>query len=158
MNQENRNKVLNYLNSENVESIEPLVFDGYESIGEEFTPREFYTVDDMVRLILTLMEDYTSVSFNDREFQTRQKRWRSCLDIWRHIKYYNSNIEIFDIMHSLYNIKKECGGQYCTEIERRTFRIKGIEYGSYSWNNNQTDYISYDGDEFGLLWEDWENI
>jgi hypothetical protein len=159
MNQVNRNKVEEYLVSENVDSIEPLVFLDYKSPVNEFDPSKF-TVDDMVVRALLLSKSHHS-AFENGEIESYKNRYRSCLDIWRHIKYYYPDISIFDVMHSLYSTYHiKTSGQFCCDVNRRTFKI---ELGTPP----RTNYMSRDGmhiycnrsfDEFGLDWEDWKDI
>lgn len=162
MNQENRQKVLEYCSNYD---IYPLYFHRYISPKDEFNP-EKYTVDDMVKRVLTLSEKYMSYNSNSGEFETSSGRWRSSLDIWRHIIYYYPAIEIFDVMHSLYKIQEECGGQFCNDVERRTFRLKSADiFGSRYWTNDQNrhDYDEYENiiempDEYDLFWDEWKEI
>lgn len=153
MNEEHRQKVYDYLNSEYIKSTSPLLFKDYQSPNEEFDPSK-YSVNDMVRRVLILSNNYFSVNSENNSIETCSERWRSSLDIWRHIKYYYPEITIFDVMTAIYDIRGELGGQYCSFIKRRTFRIKGEHtFGSRSWVNNQ-----FGIDEYGLNWKDWEDI
>lgn len=159
MNEINRQKVLEYISQCDCS---PLYFNKYESPKDEFNPDK-YTVDDMVRRTLILTKNYASYN-NDDMKETSSNRFRSVVDIWRHITYYYPTIEIFDVMHSLYNIKEELGGQYCNDVHRRVFK----------WNKNDWDcthsrhqepnamklytWMSRTTDEFGLEWQEWKDI
>lgn len=147
MNQHNRNMVMAYL-AQN--KIIPLIFKGYTSSVEEFNP-EKHSITEMVKRAMTLTKDYASTDING-EWESSSERWRSVLDIWRHIIYYYPNVEIFDVMHSLFEIKNECGGQYCHEVRRRTFKLASA-YQHYNWSNLQMGI-----DEFGLSFDAWEDI
>lgn len=164
MNQENRQKVLNYLAEQNTC---PLYFNNYESNKEEFDPTK-YPVESMVKRVLELSRSYASYNSDSDEFESSKNRWRSSLDIWRHIIYYYPTIEIFDVMHELHKLYLvDVNGQFCNDILRRTFRI--ILEGSCRCSTCMVNYMSaismksytYDSrtkDEYDLDWEEWRDI
>lgn len=156
MNQENRQKVLDYCSQHDTY---PLYFYEYESDKEEFNP-EKYSIDDMVRRVFELSKRYPSFNSNTGEYESSANRWRSVLDIWRHIIFFYPTVEIFDVMHSLYKLREECSGQYCTDVNRRTFKSKGgsVLYANLQYAQQMRSYCGRTTDEFDLVWEDWENI
>ena len=157
MNQENRDKVNNYLNSENVESLSPLYFNGYESPKNEFD-RNKYTVEYMCKRVLKLTREYPSYDIETKEIECRAGANRSSLDIWRHIKYYYSDITIFDIMNALYNIEsQEYYGFFCTTICRRIFK-NAYKNSNEDWQRNLRYFFNISCDEYGLVWDDWKEI
>ncbi len=151
----NREKVLNYLNSED---ITPLHFHFTDDFNDKLEFEKVSgNINELVKLVLKFTRGTSSYNVDD-EFACGIERWRSCIDIWRHIIYYFPNITIFEVMKSLYDIRDECGGQYCGTVRRRTFKIK-IYSGDRGWFNQTFDGLYTDfRDEFGLLWEDWETI
>jgi hypothetical protein len=68
MNQENRNKVNNYLNSNSVESVSPLYFDEYESPKDEFDSTK-YSVEDMCKRVLALTKIHASYNSESKGFE-----------------------------------------------------------------------------------------
>lgn len=156
----NQEKVLNYLKDKD---ISPLHFKSPELYRGDLN-RLSGDMDDLLRFIMKVMRYHDSFDKND-DYDTSSVRWRSSLDIWRHVIYYFPNITIFSVMKSLYNIREECGGQYCTTVHRRTFKLK-VEPSEKYWSNqvvpthgNPPRYLYGDEiDEYGLIWFDWENI
>lgn len=161
MNQENRDKVNNYLNSSLVDSLSPLYFNGYESPKDEFDPDK-YSIEKMIERVLLLSREYSSYDRETKECETGEDRWRSVIDIWRHIIYYYPNIEIFDVMRGIYNIRYNLGGQFCTTVLRRTFRfsLPGEEctHSRFQKAREMTGYYGKPTDEFDLVWDDWKDI
>jgi hypothetical protein len=106
--------------------------------------------DKIVLKCLDLTNNYASISCENK-FTTHSGKWRSVLDIWRHVKYFVPECTIYDVMRSLFKNKDLLVGHYCTTINRRVFRLKkNINgYGLISLN---------DLDEFYLKFNDWEDI
>lgn len=154
MNEENRKKVMRYL--ENYAEITPLTFDGYESKVDEFNI-EKHSVVDMVKRALFLTKAYSS--YCDGDYDCASGKMRSALDIWRHIKYYYPTIEIFDVMKALYelNHNKDIYGHFCTDVGRRVFKLEYSSGGDHV-QINMYPYANRYFDEFELQWADWENI
>lgn len=85
--------------------------------------------------------------------QCNGSRRRSALDLWRHIRYYDQSIDLFQIMRELYKIK--LNKSYCSVVRKRvffTFQYTSIleTAGSVSCSNVR--------DEFGLYLDDWRDI
>jgi hypothetical protein len=120
----------------------------------------------MVRRCIELNYNYNSINSESQEIETYRSRSRSSLDIWRHIKYYYPDIEIFDVMSSLHKIymNKEIRGIFCNDIKRRVFRIHETDqFHNDEWKNWQRSeemygYCNRNVDEYGLDWEDWKEI
>jgi hypothetical protein len=158
MNETNRQKVLDYLSTV---STSPLYFHNYKSTKEEFDPSKF-TVEDMIKKVLTLSEEFLSMS-KENGYECSAQRWRSSVDIWRHIIYYYPDVTIFEVMKGIYDIREECGGQYCYDVNRRVFKYKsGSERNkrnSTYWDNNQPGSFSFHvSDEYNLYFADWKDI
>jgi hypothetical protein len=158
MNENNRNQVEYYLKNGYVMSLAPLFFEGYLSNVEEFDPNK-YSVEDMIERTLELCKDHYSTNSETKDWETGPNRSRSSLDIWRHIKYYYPTITIFDVMHALYNMGKNdmedqnLGGLFCPDIRRRVFRLLRLEsHGEYDRG------FGWPSDEYGLKFNDWEDI
>lgn len=98
---------------------------------------------------------YSAIKSKDGFYYTETPpgRRRSVLDIWRHAKYINPNIDIFYVMRELYSIMERGEGKtnslVCNGIGRRVFRYTGLMSRNYSPDER---------DEFGLLFNQWENI
>ena len=159
MNEDSRKKVLNCISDLDCS---PLIFYGYDSKVDEFVKEE-HTINDMILRALYLCEKYPSYTIKG-DYESSTSRWRSSFDIWRHIINYYPDVTLFDVMKGLYEIRDECGGQYCSTIQRRTFRSKVAcgfrkDHNWGGWSNEQSytgTYFNYD--EYGLAWKEWENI
>lgn len=160
MNQTNRDKVLDYLNENETA---PLYYDGYESPKNEFNPNKF-TVKEMVLRAMALCCDYDSYNSDTKEYETCEGKHRSAIDLWRHIKYYYPEIEIFDVIMAIKeicNVDFKARGQFCNDVKRRVFWLG-------NFNERTTDFNTPDQmrfytnsrttDEFGLEWDDWKDI
>jgi len=135
-------------------SIDPLQFKHFSS-NSDLTKvvvkyHEELSLDELVLKCLELTNFNWSFS-EDNGIETCSRKWRSVLDIWRHVKYYRPEVTIFEVMNSLYRNKKELIGQYCDQVHRRVFKLK-------KFNNNLTLNSQDNFDEFGLKFKDWESI
>lgn len=158
MNQENRQKVLNYIDK--LDKCPLYFWDGgkFEKIKLDV---EDFNIEDVVIKIMELTRQYPSFNSSDDLIETRSNYWRSCLDIWRHVIYFYPDVEIFDVMHVLYNIEKKCGGQFCATVEKRTFKIKGTgdtQFTNWQKPEHMLLYCNKKTDEFELVWDDWKDI
>ena len=112
---------------------------------------EFNSLEELVEKVLLLTHTHSSESMVFKKIETLPDRSRSVLDIWRHVKYYSPDTDIFDVMHTLYSLKKVLVGHYCCNVRRRVFQHKSVGPGGWK-------LITSDRDEFGLFFDDWENI
>ena len=108
-------------------------------------------LDMLVFKCLELTVTYLSFNIVTKNIETTYNRWRSSLDIWRHVKYFKSDVTIFQVMKSLWNIRKCLVGHYCPDISRRVFKIR---LDSYTYTMMKVDRC----DEYNLEWEDWKHI
>ena len=112
-------------------------------------------VDDLVDNCMTLLREkgsYRILESGTKYLETHPGKFRSSLDIWRHILAVRPEITIFEVMNSIYNIRDRLYGQYCSEVHRRVFKIHLVGY--YDHGLESTNYR----DEYNLLFKDWENI
>jgi hypothetical protein len=165
MNQENRDRVNKYLNSNYVDSLSPLYFNGYESPKDEFDPDK-HSVEAMCKRMLQLTRSYPSFDEDTKELECSSGRNRSSLDVWRHIRYYYPQITIYDVMNALYNIDEENDGYYgffCGNIKRRIFKMgvghRTVENQDWQRNFNRSGVFDRNNlDEYELFWNDWKDI
>lgn len=108
-----RRKVAKYLR--NID-ISPLMFEGYTSNKGEFDISK-YSIQSMIERALDLSYRYNSINIRTGLVETYGGRYRSIIDIWRHIRYYYPRISIFEVMR---NVKMVDGliGHYCPNIRR----------------------------------------
>lgn len=172
MNQANREKVEAFIKSveEAGYDVGPLYFNEYVRKDEllfDESSIDDNAINKMIYRTLQLAKEFSSYTKNGSDFEAGKDRWRSCLDIWRHIIYYYPSISIFDVMHNLYKMYNTgplgVKGQFCNDIKRRTFKYGGQEtigipltsYMSAEFMNRHNGRIT---DEFDLVWDEWENI
>ena len=136
----NQEKVLQYISDKKTN---PLRFNGSPHL------RKIEDLDELVYKILKHTKHYRSINIASGLVETNPNRWRSSLDIWRHVIYYKPNYTIFDVMNSLYILgtNNKVFGQYCHFINRRTFKTKG----SMVFNQEMRD-------EYNLTFYRWEDI
>lgn len=162
MNQENaRGLVDNYLSCC---KIEPLSFVNvtFDFLKHKYSYNdiEFYDLvidennklQDVIKRVLDYTLDYASVVKGKGEsFETYSGCLRSSIDIWRHIKKYNPNITIYEVMKCIHDYfdAMELYNHNCCTIERRVFRISDDnDYRPEMFDKN-------DADEFGLRFCEW---
>jgi len=83
---EKEDLVLKYIENKNTT---PLYF--HFNINESFS---IFTLKYLIIKILDLSEEYESCSI-ENELETNSGKWRSVLDIWRHVIYYKPDIISF---------------------------------------------------------------
>lgn len=114
--------------------------------------RSNYSLDDMISFVLEMARQRESFYSRGSIYSWRQCRGganRSAMDIWRHIKYYQPDIDLFSVMRGLFNYDgNEYVRQVCPTVHKRVFYI----------NYDNRNYNDYNKDEFSLLWDDWEKI
>lgn len=150
----NQDNVLNYIRNRNKSSL--IFCDSYSPIKDKKDIADFKDLDDAIIKCLHLTFLYDSYREDENIFETSRSKWRSSLDIWRHVKHYLPDTNIFEVMESLFRQRKQLSGHYCPNIHRRVFKL------SKDYNNHGLMIYNYDGslvtDEYGLNFYDWENI
>lgn len=144
-----------------------LIFRGFDDSKVNVEKLSF---DNIVELCVKLSEDHWSIIEETNEVECDPDRYRSSLDIWRHVKHFLPNATIFDVMHSLWDNKDSYIGQYCCDIYRRVFKHKG-NWSDELYYVDPDDYYTDDGDfdecslecegdydEYGFLFPDWNNV
>src|SRR5574339_488781 len=107
------------------------------------------------RVILNTLEHTNNYASGvNGNIETGCDCYRSSLDIWRHIKRYNPDVTIFDVMRCIGNhsYTMELYSHICSSIERRVFRIADGD----DWENEIND--SYDRDEYELTFDEWSEL
>lgn len=104
----NQDKVNAYLESDpNLKT--SLIFLDME---KEIPNSKRFSLEEWVTEILRLAEIYASIN-EGGEWETRSGAARSCIDIWRHLKYFKPEVSIFEVMEAMYKIRDQLGGQFC---------------------------------------------
>lgn len=120
---------------------------GYEAV----LTNEASTLSECIYGVLALSKNNSSFVVGQLgPAETGKGRYRSVLDIWRHLKYYR-DVSIFEVMNALYNMSTSIRGWRCSTIRRRVFWIE--EYGNAKGFNHYEEI-----DELGLTLYEWENI
>ena len=137
-------KVMNFLEGSPQDH---LVFKG------ETNPAEMskLSLDNLTYKCISLTHTLHSLNPATGIIETRAGKWRSSLDIWRHVKFYKPEVTLLDVMSTIFNIQDKLIGHYCRDIHRRTFKKEPCFPG---WNNRDKDTE----DEYDLEFYDWENI
>lgn len=111
-------------------------------------------------IVNTLNHNCNYASGINGNIETSQDALRSALDIWRHIKKYNSNVTIYEIMKCIADNYEYMNlySHFCCTIERRVFRISDAgedgEYEDYPEEINDC----CDSDEFDLFFHEWSEL
>jgi hypothetical protein len=163
MNQSYRKQVDDYLKSDDVGSTEPLGFYkqiyNYNKLAYDNKPVEVSDLSikelglkQVIINILNYTIDYSSGT--NGNIETCPNSLRSALDIWRHIKKYNSVVSIYQVMKCIANNAEEMNlySHFCCTIERRVFRIADDDDYPQEINDD------YDEDEFGLKFYEWSEL
>lgn len=130
----------------------PLIF--YKCTKEVESFKEL-TLDELVYECLSLTDCYGSQNPETLSYETQSGKWRSVLDIWRHVRYYQPDVTIFDVMRSLWEQRVKLVGQICNDIHRRVFKLhEHSEWAELVWYENEPE----DYDEFELNFNEWADI
>jgi len=111
------------------------------------------SLDKKIIAVLNLSKRFKSINENGR-IETPADKWRSSLDIWRHILYGNPDVTIFDVMDSLYKQQDNLLSLYCNRIKRRVFRTRFNEDFrlAYGFMHKEAE------DEYQLEFIHWKEI
>lgn len=157
MNQEKRDIVNSRLKDIFCGEIDTLYFSNYdgENIFERSPFKDLSLIDSIIEC-LRLNEDNCSANSRTKSVETGEDCNRSVIDIWRHLKYYNSELTIFEVMSCLYNyIMNETEYDYkistfiCSDIRRRVFILKDHRFYVTDKSVNDSLHINF---------HDWNNI
>lgn len=155
-----RERINIYLSAYNADEKCPLEFYKYSAKKAKETP----SIEDMILRVLELTKKYHSFNPSIGAIETDIGKYRSAIDIWRHIIYFFPDISIYDVMMGIRNLwdQKKINGHYCTTINRRVFwPLHDWESKYFSDLMSRTNMYSYSGrrwDEFELEWDEWRDI
>ena len=163
MNEEFRKYVDEYLGSESVESTEPLGFYNqkynnskfcYDYKPVEVTDLSIKELGLTKAIINTLDHTRDYASGINNHIETGPLALRSALDIWRHIKKYNPEISIYEVMKCIADNHERMGlySHFCCTIDRRVFVIADDDEYEEEINDDEEQ------DEFGLYFSDWSEL
>jgi hypothetical protein len=123
---ERREKILKYISKHNCD---PLLFkDPYIPNSPITNLQDTENIDALVWEIIKLSARLGSYNSTMNYVETYSGKMRSSLDIWRHAKSVKPDIDIFTIMESIYRLKDQVYGHYCTTVKRVVFMLP--RYGS----------------------------
>ena len=112
------------------------------------------SLDEMVIAMLSLSKVLSSMNL-EGVFETRRDKWRSSLDIWRHVKLYKPKATIFDVMDSLFRQQERLTGLYCITIKRRVFRAVSVDpFRAEIYEFRDKNEV----DEYNLKFISWKGI
>jgi hypothetical protein len=117
------NRIIRYVSKRDSS---PLVFSTsmYSIINIDTSPYDTNDINELISFVLDKSYYFNSWNVDKNKFETLPDKWRSSLDIWRHIKYYNDSYDIFDVMKALSNTDnfKMLRGHFCPDVKRRVFK------------------------------------
>lgn len=139
---ERRNKVLNYINTHRNDVLHFYITPG---IYMENLSIELPLIEIILKILY--LSEYCWSENTDNAIETLPRKWRSSLDIWRHVKYFRPDVTIFEVMECLWHHRDKFSGHYCNVICRRVFRLRC--YG----------YLTKDQyDEYKICFKSWGSI
>jgi len=135
----------------------PLCFHNFEDRAtmkqiEKVKTFDKISLDDLIIEILYLLKRFGSENTVTNVLETGMFKYRSALDIWRHVIYFQKNHTLLDVMDTIYKNSDKLYGQYCTDVSRRVFMKKDVG------QNHLGVELTGEHDEFGLLFFEWNNI
>jgi hypothetical protein len=111
-------------------------------------------------IVNTLNHNYHYASGINGSIETGRVALRSATDIWRHIKKYNPEVTIYEVMKCIADNHEDMDlySHFCCTIDRRVFRISDADDdGNYEdYPREINDYS--DDDEFGLTFDEWSEL
>ncbi len=165
-----RNKVDFYLKDYSLEPLEFYEYN-YKDFKYTYTPANYIDLDVKklgLPTVIVKVLNYTQdlASGINGVIETESGRLRSSLDIWRHIKKYNPQTTIYEVMKCIADNWGEMNlySHICCTIERRVFRIAEDSfdeddddyYDDPEYSNEINDEM--EGDEYGLTFSEWSNL
>lgn len=155
----NQSQVLEYLDM-NKHLSKDLVFQDSDEIKESLSEDKFIelsskTLTELVKDVLQLSKHYYSFrkeEYGQLIYETSSDRYRSSIDIWRHVKHFKPKTTIFEVMNVIWELGDELEGNYCDVVARRVF------HSCWDEEDGPTLFDQEELDEFGLYFSDWKNI
>lgn len=114
-------------------------------------PRRNYTLKNLIKFVLKAAFDREIIERG--KVQCHAGARHSAVDIWRMVKTYQPDVDLFSVMRTLYTMTrrdKTYDMDFCSTIEKRVFDMEDEPEG-HEWGIE-------DEDEFGLMWKDWRRI
>ena len=151
INMTNQDLVNNYLENNN---ITPLFFSDYTGKEKKFSGKQdSLPLSELIERILVNTGKFYSCC-NDVE--TTPNRWRSSVDIWRHVIYFQPDATIFEVMRILYSMQNILFTRYCPNVRRRVFKLRSSlpENTHWLYGVNGVYFL----DEYGLNFTSWKKI
>jgi len=148
-----KKRVNNYISDKDCS---PLHFNLTEAVAKRLLDERVQdsSLDEKVFWALHRCKQFSSINKLGNT-ETRADKWRSSLDIWRHVIYRNPEITIFDVMTSLYDQQGKLLSLCCNAINRRVFRTgigEDFRVGAYGFKDKNIE------DEYMLEFISWKNI
>lgn len=134
----------------------PLIFPDWYTKRSLYFNAETKTVEQMIEKVLELNESEETDGGDYTDF-TNSSSNRSALDIWRLIYNFCPQITIFQVMMGLYKLRSKFNIQMCRKIKKRVFYNPRVRM---YWESNINPFIHHtnEKDEFGLTFNEWENL
>lgn len=141
-----RQKILNYISRYDQS---PLIFRSYysDSVPEQEVPAGL-SIRDAVKEALMLSRNFGSYNPSINRMETTPGRMRSSLDIWRHLKSYYPDIDIFSVMEAIYQLRRNLYGHYCITVKRAVFK----------WANDLADMQSFYCNDYHMTFNGWKKL
>lgn len=124
---------------------------------QEFKDLKITVSNTLAKIIVNTLEHtskYESGTKDSKLMETNAGRYRSALDIWRHIKKYNPKLTLNEVMKCIADNWEDMGlySHFCCTVDRRVFRVADND-------NWMVEILDEDEtDEFGLEFSDWRNV
>lgn len=137
-----REKIMDYVNRQ--PRTDPLSFHGVQVIYDG-------GLRGLILCILRLANNYGSYN-SSGQLETSSGRARSSFDIWRHVKRYNPEIDIFTVMEELYSMRARLSGRYCYVVKRGVFRVFN------NWIDSNLEFGTFISREYMISFRAWEKL
>ena len=137
-----KDKIINWMSDKDQS---PLYF------GTELITPIGETLEGLVLDTLDKARIYGSLSQKGM-YETSAGRLRSAFDIWRHIKAVKGDVDIFQVMETMYAIKDQLYGHYCYMVKRSVFNLNHYYHGRVG------DPASFNCTELGIKFSTWRKL
>lgn len=146
-----RRKITEYVESQNHSPLYFRAFYGDKKLVdiEDYSDQD--SLDDLVVKILKMSKTYCSVS--KINFETTPGRYRSSLDIWRHVIAVRPDVDIFSVMESLLNVSQWLTYRYCFVVRRTVF-----SFASYTYENSRSPRSLVCREYDRILFSSWNKL
>lgn len=154
------------IKADGVESIAPLMFSGDAEIISMSLGKNV-PLSMRIMNALEQADESDSINSDSYDVETEGGRDRSVLDVWRHLRYYDKTLSIFEVMREIHGLifsdyetisesrncllpESKIVGHFCDTVARQVFNTRDVKQDYYMYVGRET--------EFGIYINEWNLV